>query len=174
MYAVGPNDTVVELADMPGPSTGAPLPALVVTEGNLLLSYRAAANPPGWDGTRPISVSRKTPSRLLRIRFERAVSHMFGAPNDEVLAGHPLYERGLRHYGAYEVKDSSWIRALEEMNSVHPSHSSNIFRSCRHFIITFHDSTFECVANGYQVTEHDGSLRSALAEMANAAGNELA
>lgn len=40
-------------------------------------------------------------------------------PNDESLHGHPLFERGLAFYGAFRVENSSWIRALVRINSVH-------------------------------------------------------
>ena len=52
---------------------------------------------------------------------------MFGPPNDEAFDGHPLARRGLRPYGAFEVTHSSWIRQLEQMNSVHPHHSPPLF-----------------------------------------------
>ena len=71
----------------------------------------------------------------------------FGYPNDEARPGHPLYNKGLSNYGygIFEVLNSSWIDQLVEQNRVHfpktvrnPAH--------RHFIFTFHDSTFECIA----------------------------
>jgi hypothetical protein len=31
-----------------------------------------------------------------------------GYPDNEALPGHPLYSKGLRHYGRYEVLESSW------------------------------------------------------------------
>jgi hypothetical protein len=73
---------------------------------------------------------------------------MFGSPNDEAFHGHPLAERGLGPYGAYRVEDSSWIRRLERMNSVHPRHDPERFRALTHCVLSFHDSTFECVAEG--------------------------
>jgi hypothetical protein len=45
---------------------------------------------------------------------------MMGAPNEEAIAGHPLSDRGVEAFAAFEVKNSSWIRNLELMNSVHP------------------------------------------------------
>jgi hypothetical protein len=32
----------------------------------------------------------------------------------------------------------------------------------RHFIFTFHDSTFECLAKGYEVEVRKGTLRSVI------------
>ena len=173
MYSVDRNDIVAQLGDIPRPSGGAPLPALVATDGALLLAYLGGMETPDSSGA-PISVSGDTRGSLVRIRFIRPRSHMFGGPNDETLAGHPLYDRGLRHYAAYEVTSSSWVRSLEKINSVHPQHSKGMFQDCRHIIITFHDSTFECVADGYAVSTHNGSRRSALLEMARIIGDDLA
>jgi hypothetical protein len=69
----------------------------------------------------------------------------FGYPNDEALSGHPLYKRGLVGYGVFEVPNSIWIKQMTEQNRVafpNPPDSTQ-----RHFIFSFHDSTFECVAD---------------------------
>jgi len=62
-----------------------------------------------------------------------------------------------------EVEHSSWIRALERMNAVHPYHRTEHFLKYRHFIFAFHDSTVECVAEGLRVHLHRGSVNSAMA-----------
>jgi hypothetical protein len=85
------------------------------------------------------------------VRFLGCYAHMFGPPNDEAFDGHPLSNRGLRPYGAFRIRNSSWIRALERMNSVHPRHSAAMFARHEHFILSFHDSTFECIAKGVEV-----------------------
>lgn len=68
----------------------------------------------------------------------------FGYPNDEALAGHPLYEKGLNGYGVYEVFNSSWIKLSTEQNRVAFPQTPD--STDRHFIFTFHDSTLECIA----------------------------
>jgi len=75
---------------------------------------------------------------------------MFGPPNDEGLHGHPLAERGLEPYGVFVVSPSSWLRALVRMNAVHPRHRDEHFDGLCHFVFTFHDSTFECIARGFK------------------------
>ena len=70
----------------------------------------------------------------------------FGYPNDEALAGHPLYHRGLSGYGVFEVLNSEWIDLTVRQNQV--SFPATRRGSGRHFIFTFHDSTFECIAGG--------------------------
>ena len=67
---------------------------------------------------------------------------------------------------SYAQDDSAeWIRALEQMNSVHPYHKPEHFADCRHFILTFHDTIFECIAGDYSVEQPPGSLRSILPEL---------
>lgn len=97
------------------------------------------------------------------VRF-RACAHMFGPPNDEAFGGHPLAGRGLRPYGAFEVVGSSWIRQLERMNSVHERHRPERFAKLRHFVLSFHDSTFECVAEHFEIAVCYGELQKVIQE----------
>jgi hypothetical protein len=100
------------------------------------------------------------------VRFKRARAHFFGPPNDEAFGGHPLAERGLEPYSVFEVLSSSWIRALEQMNSVHPQHRPESFESYRHFILAFHDTTFECIADGFTIEQLTGTMRSITTSLA--------
>jgi hypothetical protein len=51
------------------------------------------------------------------------------------------------------------------MNSVHPDHDPERFRSSKHYVLSFHDSTFECVADGYTVELHKNLLKMILPRM---------
>src|SRR5512134_3046796 len=97
---------------------------------------------------------------------------MFGPPNDEAFGGHPLAKRGLRPYSAAEVHKSSWLKLRIKMNSVHHRHSDALFAGLRHFIIAFHDSTFECLARAFTVSMFRGSINNAVAHMASMLANE--
>jgi hypothetical protein len=84
----------------------------------------------------------------------------FGYPNDEALGGHPLYAAGLSFYGVFEVEASPWIARLQSQNAVQfpdaswwPNSPYSTSGPVRHFIITFQDSTFECLARSF-----DGSF----------------
>lgn len=79
------------------------------------------------------------------LTFKGCLLTKFGYPNDEALGGHPLYERGLRCYGAFEVLNSSWAAAVAAQNR-HSFPDTRDDYAGRHFIFTFHDSTFECLA----------------------------
>ena len=168
MYRVDERDGVVELRDIPQSSVGAPLPLVLAKELRVVLAYYLQATPPGWDGTSARLVSSVDSDEPIAIvQFDRCRAHLFGPPNDEAFSGHTLAGRGLTPYAVFEVTDSSWIRALERMNSVHPNHDAkHFFAGKRHLIFAFHDSTFECVCAGFQIHLARGSLRSAIPKMA--------
>ena len=59
--------------------------------------------------------------------------------------------------------ESSWLRQLERMNAVHRGHDRERFMANRmHFVLSFHDSTFECIANGYRVMSGVGPIAESL------------
>jgi hypothetical protein len=152
-------DRVVALDDIPQSSVGAPLPRIVADERTCLVGFYLEVRDPNWDGTSVrIIEAETTADPVAVVRFPLYCATMFGPPNDEAFDGHPLSSRGLHAYGAFEVHDSSWIYQLERMNSVHPYHRRDRYRELRHFILSFHDSTFECVAPRYEITRHVGPL----------------
>ena len=99
----------------------------------------------------PLVVDGREKALIAAVRFEVAIACYFGLPNDEALSGHPLSRIGLEPYRAYEVLGSAWIEELSAKNSVHPNHRSDSFADMHHFLFTFKDELFECVARGYQL-----------------------
>jgi hypothetical protein len=167
MYEVDRRDTVIELHNAPRPDAGAPLPLILSDEDYLQLAYLVSEHDPAWDGSYTTSASPESEGKTVAcIRFHWPSAHIFGPPNDEAFSGHPLASRGLHPYAVFEVRDSSWIRKLERMNSVHIHHNRERFLAgLRHFVFAFHDSTFECVADGFESELFRGSMRSALSHM---------
>lgn len=76
--------------------------------------------------------------------FPICAAHLFGGPDAKSVAKHPLAERGLKAHGAFEVRDSSWARSFGT-------------QKLKHFVFTFRDSVFECVANdvGIELIKED-------------------
>ena len=134
VYKIDRRDKVIPLDSLPQSATGAPLPCLVADEDSLRIAYISHE---GSDG-----------DTIVTVTFEDPYAHMFGPPNDEAFSGHPLADRGLEPYGAFRIDNSSWVRRLERMNAVHPGHSPESFEALIHYVLSFHDSTFECVAGG--------------------------
>ncbi|MBI1765509.1 MAG: hypothetical protein HYR56_29180 [Acidobacteria bacterium] len=167
MYSVDEKDRVVPITDIPQSSVGAPTPIVLSSEGVTVVAFYLQDTPPGWDGTTIGGVTESIEDEpLALVKFSRCYSSMFGPPNDEAFHGHPLASRGLTPYGAFVIEISSWIRQLERMNSVHWRHDPDRFWTRKHYVLSFHDSTFECVADGYTVEVHESSLNQMLTRMA--------
>jgi hypothetical protein len=119
MYEIDSRDRAVVLDSPPPPDPGDPLPIVLAKDGVVILSYVA-----GRDLT-------------VIVTFPFCSAQLFGGPDAKSLRKHPLAERGLKAHGAFEVRDSSWARSLEARGATRP----------KHFIFTFRDSVFECVAS---------------------------
>jgi hypothetical protein len=167
VYEIDELDRVIELSIAPQSDIGAPLPLVISDEHRLLLAYIVSERDPAWDGSYVTLVSPDSDGLPIAIvQFRRPSAHMFGPPNDEAFGGHPLASRGLSPYAVFEVEHSSWIRKQERMNSVHRSHNRERFLARRkHFIFAFHDSTFECIAEAFEISTIRGSMRSAATRM---------
>lgn len=161
MYSISAEDRPVVLLSLPQSSVGSPCPMLIADENSLRIAFYLEEErlTSEWliATTRP-SASDDADDLCAVIEFSMAYAHMFGPPNDEAFAGHPLATRGLSPYGAFEVLHSSWLRSLEQMNSVHPYHRPERFLRFKHFILSFHDTTFECVAESFRVSLCRGSV----------------
>jgi hypothetical protein len=149
---------------------GAPLPHLLQSEHRTFLAFYLS-DPPGWDGTfvEIVNPTSPSPEPLGVIEWLRCNGAVLGGPNDEAYHGHRLWSGGLAEVGAYraaEVANSRWIMDLEKVNRVHPNHRPEAFSSLRHFILGFHDSTFECVAAGFRAYRATISMPEMLAVLA--------
>jgi hypothetical protein len=138
---------VNEITNVPQMDPGAPIPLVLADEYRVVLSYLLAGTAVG-----PLSAI---------VCFEAVAMHSLGAPNDETLHGHPLWEKGLKHYAAFSVENSPRIEELERINSVHRFHRPERFRALKHFIFTMHDSTFECVAASFHFITADAEIAAA-------------
>jgi len=164
MLSLGSSEKVVPLDNFPQSSVGAPCPGLIATEQALVVVFYLEEHDPAWDGTWvKVDGLESSGEPCAIVHFELASIHTFGPPNDEAFSGHRLAKKGLEPYGAFEVLSSEWVAQLEKMNSVHPMHNRERFlNGKRHFILTFHDSVFECVAKGYTVELASGSVKEQL------------
>lgn len=161
MYDVDGNDRVVERRDVPPFDVGAPLPHVIASEDSVVLGYLVAEPDPARAVTYPTAVGPRSDRLVATVTFKDPYVHMFGPPNDEAFAGHPLSRHGLHPYSVFEVLGSSWLRRLEQMSAVHPYHDRDYFLARnRHFIFAFHDSVFECIAKDFSVEVTRGSLQS--------------
>ena len=103
----------------------------------------------------PEHKKKRIPDAYALIQFNHCLIHKFGTPNDEALNGHPLWKKGLSFYSWHKVHNSSWIEEIKNINRVHPKFNENHWLNHTHYIITFHDETFECIAESYELLTID-------------------
>jgi len=147
--------------------TGAPLPHLLVNDYRALIAFLVSEPDPAWDGTYATVKEPKSgeTESLALVEFEHCFSAKLGAPNDEVFNGHPLYGKGMEPYSAQRVVNSEWLGELERINSVHSMYRPASWRNLNHYVLWFHDTTFECVAESFRVEVFRESMKSLLGRM---------
>ncbi|HMQ10218.1 MAG TPA: hypothetical protein PKB05_02820 [Oligoflexia bacterium] len=171
MLNFGSKETLKEIADIPKPNPGAPIPWILSNDSDLYLSFYTSEKT--FESYQNISsnnlkVTNYEKDCVVTVVFKSFCKYMVGLPNDEVLSSHALYNKGLDSLYNAEVINSSWIVELEKMNSVHPSHNREWFlKDLKHFIITFKNNIFECVAKGYDVSLSLGSPYQSIREIIN-------
>lgn len=129
-------------------SAGAPAPTVFASEDRKLLAFEHP------DGSARI------------VELVRCTAIKFGLPNDEALHGHPLAAAGLTPYALHEIEDSPWIDELRSIERAHERSDALPFTTTRHFVFTFHDSTFDAVAHGVRVIGTESSVERAMVVMA--------
>jgi hypothetical protein len=144
--------------------TGATLPFVLASDLKTIVLYRIREPTPGWDGStaRMVDPARDDEEPIALVEFQRCYAHRFGAPNDEVIAGHPLYGRGLEAYGAHRVINSPKIDQEKRTNSVHSGFREENWTDRTHYLLLFHDNLFECIARGHKVERLRTTFRRAV------------
>ena len=110
------------------------------------VAFYLSVHDPLFDGTNPRVLDPQADRGISVVEFKRVTSVKIGSPNDNVLRRHPLWGSGLEFYSAHEVKNSSWITELMEVDRAHERFDESQWSGRRHFMLTFHDETLECVA----------------------------
>jgi hypothetical protein len=124
---------------------GTPMPVLL-SGLRTFVAFRLSAHDQLFAGTNPRAPGPQADHGIGVVEFKRVTSVKAGFPNDEVLRGHPLWGSGLEFYSAHEVKNSPWITGLMEVDRAHERFDESQWSGRRHFMLTFHDETIECVA----------------------------
>jgi hypothetical protein len=141
---------------------GAPLPHLIKTDSQTFLLFLLGDTQLQRDGFYA-AVANPSGEHLATVEFKGCVSAKMGNPNDEVFQGHPLHGKGLVGYRPLRVLNSTWIRELEAINSVHRQFKADRWNTLSHYIFGFHDCTFECVAQSFVVQTAAVTIPAALA-----------
>jgi hypothetical protein len=162
-----PADQVVAL-DVPfKPEAAVSGGLLIQSESAVFLLFNAMSSQPEPSGY-------LEPKGVGILTFQTCTTTRFGYPNDEGREEHPLFAMGLSDigYGICEVLNSTWAAEWDAMTLASaeriwgPDAPHLAERTPqRHFLVAFHDSTFECIAAGFTATVHEGRWRDAIASV---------
>lgn len=85
-----------------------------------------------------------------KLKFKSVLQFTFGYPNEEVIEGHRYSKLGLTPFSFFEVEGSEILKKIIEANRVHPYHKDEMFNRFRHFVLPFHDTTLEVIAESFE------------------------
>jgi hypothetical protein len=131
-------DVVVLLDSVPHPAVDAAEPFIVASDRRVILAYPIAES--DFERFGPFDPDDDP---FCAVLFPDTVFHRLGPPGERDLEIHPLASQGLAAYSVHEVINSS---LADELSAVALPGLAR-----RHFVITFQESTFECVASDYTV-----------------------
>ncbi len=99
------------------------------------------------------------------IQFENVFIQKFGYPNDEGLHQHNYYKNGLSFYHSHLVEESDWIKERNDKRSVNKVTGQNYLDGYSHYILTFQENTFECIAKKYTLRYYNDERQRILKEI---------
>jgi hypothetical protein len=142
----------LDVAARPSPST--PCPYIIADERSAAIIYIAMRHvdeePPLVKRLPGGEVTQATDHGQLYglLRFPDGADVHFAGPNDEALHKHRLHSRGLGAYDMFEVGNSRWAAVTWNYN-IPVGQPAPIDRRRRHFVVTFHDSMVEILAESF-------------------------
>jgi hypothetical protein len=134
---------------------GSPSPIILSNDNELFLSFYAEK-----DGSFEEPHQRNTiyDTGIIVLKFYSFLKYSFGVPSNETIQGHPYFKLGLNSFSFYELKNSDLIRSLQNIDKIHPYYNAEDWKDYKHFILTFHDNMFECVAKSFEIAEENTSI----------------
>jgi len=111
-------------------------PAFFQSERASVLTFNAVRETANW---------RRDDAGYGLVEIVHCFTSCFGGPGDEDIEKDPLYAKGLDAYGVFEIVNSRWKRGLLKDGDVYFPGTPGPAQ--RHFVFTFHDSTFQCIAS---------------------------
>lgn len=145
---------------------GSPSPIIISNDNELIIAFYA-------DKESSLSLSIPTERNMVHdtgifaLKFKRYLKYKFGLPGNETIQWHPYTKLGMKSFSFYELKDSNFIRELEDIEKKHPYYNSQKWNLYKHYILTFHDNMFECIAQDFEIRQENISLHNKIALILN-------
>ncbi len=118
-----------------------PIPQLLVNGAITVLIFDLHTSSNQNDGAERIAV----------VRFHNCIAVRMGNPSSDALRNHSLHHKGLMVNTAHTVQSSRWISELEALNNGTNHFEPGEWKTFHHYLFTFRDGIFECVAKSYNI-----------------------
>ena len=143
---------------------GAPSPTVLSNDNELILIFYADSD------EKTLALKERNiiyDKGIIVLKFKNYLKYTFGLPGDETIEGHPYRKFGLNSYMFCEVEESDFIMSLQNIDKVHPYYNPEKWKFYKHYIITFHDNMFECVALDFEIREENISIYNEVSSIMN-------
>lgn len=158
MHRMRGRDQPVRLSNAPRPDDCLPLPLVLSDENKLFLSYAVFETNHDTEGRFPPRVVGEDSEILVAVvTFQKPYAYVFGPVDDNAIACHRLSPRGLESCAAWQIQRSSWIGELKKAG-LSNRRVPRVFGHLKHFVFTFLDAVFECIAEDFYLRVERGSI----------------
>jgi hypothetical protein len=134
---------------------GSPSPTILSNDNELFIAFYADKQ-----SLSTIPQERNTiyDTGIFALKFKAFLKYTFGLPGDETILGHPYSKLGMKSYSFYELRNSDFIKSLQDIEKIHTNYNPEKWKMYKHYILTFHDNMFECIAQDFEIREENTSL----------------
>ncbi len=143
---------------------GAPSPTIVSNDSELFIAFYADKEIKTLEPKERNTIYDKG---IFALKFKKYLKYIFGLPGNETIQGHPYSKLGMKSFSFYELKNSNLIKDLQEIEKIHSYYNPEKWLNYKHYILTFHDNMFECIAEDFEIREGNSSLYNQATVMLN-------
>ncbi|SFB86217.1 hypothetical protein SAMN05421780_101798 [Flexibacter flexilis DSM 6793] len=143
---------------------GSPSPTILSNDNELFIAFYADKQS---SSTIPQERNTIYDTGIFALKFKAFLKYTFGLPGDETIQGHPYSKLGMKSYSFYELRNSDLIKSLQDIEKIHPNYNPEKWKMYKHYILTFHDNMFECIAQDFEIREENTSLYNQATVMLN-------
>lgn len=143
---------------------GAPSPTIISNDSELFIAFYASKESTLFELQERNTVYD---TGIFALKFKTYLKYTFGLPGNETIQGHPYSKLGMKPFSFYELRNSVLIKELQKIEKVHPSYNPEKWEMYKHYILTFHDNMFECIAQYFEIREENTSLYNQATAMLN-------
>ncbi|MGE8430272.1 MAG: hypothetical protein ACN6O7_20500 [Sphingobacterium sp.] len=154
---------LIEIKDLFAIDYGAPSPTILSNDNELFIAFYAQNS--NMYALQPTESNINYEQGIIALKFKMCIKYTFGMPGNETLHGHPYGKLGMESCSFYELRDSDFIKSQQEIEKVHSYYNEERWKTYKHYILTFHDNMFECIAQDFEIRHENRSLYSQASEM---------